>query len=159
MAAALESIQTTAATPLAAARRPRLSKKQRIVKLYQAGMTRVGDIASLVKSPASYVARVLTEAGLLSGYFDLYTTTAQMMNLHSAFSRGIIRFKTVEDARRSVERLDQLYHDFAEQGDRAGQHHVEVMALVGLNRARSCGKREEAKVFAEWLIERLREAA
>jgi hypothetical protein len=158
MATALETVEAPAAAPPPTARRrQRLSKKRQIINHYQAGMTRVGDIARAVNSPPSYVARVLTEEGLLSGYFDLYTTTGQVMNLYSAFSRGIIRFKTVEAARRSVERIDRLYRDYAERGDRAGQHHAEVMALVGLNRARSCGKREEARVFANWLIERLKE--
>lgn len=158
MAAALETIQVPAAAPPPTARRQqRPSKKRQIINHYQAGMTRVGDIARAVHSPASYVARVLTEAGLLSGYFDLYTTSAETMNLYSFFSRGIVRFKTVAAARASIQRIDRLYRDYAERGDRAGQHHAEMMALVGLNRARSCGKREEAKVFAQWLIERLKE--
>lgn len=139
-------------------RRPRPSKKRQIIEHYRAGMTRVGDIARAVQSPPSYVARVLTEAGLLSGYFDLYTTSAETMNLYSFFSRGIVRFKTMEAARASVQRLDRLYRQYAERRDRAGQHHVETMALVGFNRALSCGKRAEAKVFASWLIERLKEA-
>jgi len=158
MAAVLETVEASGvAPPPTARRRQRLSKKRRIINHYQAGMTNVGDIARAVNSPPSYVARVLMEAGLLSGYFDLYTTSAETMNLYSFFSRGIIRFKTVEAARASVKRIDRLYRDFAERGDRAGQHHAEMMALVGLNRARSCGKREEAKVFAYWLIERLKE--
>jgi hypothetical protein len=158
MAAALEAIEASpAAPPPTAPRQPRRSKKRQIIDHYQAGMTRVGDIARAVHSPASYVARVLTEAGLLSGYFDLYTTSAETMNLYSFFSRGIVRFKTVAAARASVQRIDRLYRDYAERGDRAGQHHAEMMALVGLNRARSCGKREEARVFAQWLMERLKE--
>lgn len=157
MAAVLKAVEAPAVAPPTARRRQQLSKKDRIINCYRAGMTRVGDIARTVNASSSYVARVLTEAGLLSGYFDLYTTSAEMMNLYSAFSRGIIRFKTVEAARASVDRIDRLYRDFAERGDRAGQHHAEVMALVGVNRARSCGKREEARIFAQWLIERLKE--
>lgn len=135
--------------------RKRPSKKERILELYRTGMTNVAELASAVRSQPSYVARVLTEAGLLSGYFDLYTTSAQLMNFYSHFSRGIVRFKTPQDARASVERIDRLYREFESRGDRAGQHHAEVMALIGMNRALSCGKREEARIFADWLKARL----
>ncbi len=135
--------------------RKRPSKKERILELYRTGMTNVAELASAVHSQPSYVARVLTEAGLLSGYFDLYTTSAQLMNFYSHFSRGIVRFKTPQDARASVERIDRLYREFESRGDRAGQHHAEVMALIGMNRALSRGKREEARIFAEWLKARL----
>jgi hypothetical protein len=33
----------------------------------------------------SYVASVLQKSGLMSGYFDLYTTTAHPMNIYSKF--------------------------------------------------------------------------
>ncbi|MBI3949955.1 MAG: hypothetical protein HY314_05820 [Acidobacteria bacterium] len=121
------------------------------------GITNVAELAREVDSSTSYVAQVLTEAGLLSGYFDLYTTSQQLMNFYSRFSRGIVRFKTPEDARASVERIDQLYRHFEAQGDHSGQHHAQVMALIGVNRARSCNKVEEARIFADWLIEQLKE--
>jgi hypothetical protein len=133
------------------------SKKDRILHLYRAGMTNVAELAVAVHSRPGYVAHVLTEAGLLSGYFDLYTSTAQLMNFHSYFSRGMVRFRTPEAARASVERIADLYREFESRGDRAGQHHAEVIALIGTNRARSCGKIEEARIFADWLIERLKE--
>jgi hypothetical protein len=135
--------------------KPRPSKKDRILDLYQTGITNVAELACAVHSQPSYVAQVLAEAGLLSDYFDLYTTSERLMNFYSRFSRGIVRFKTPEDARASVERIDRLYRDFESQRDHAGQHHAEVMALIGVNRALSCGKLEEARLFADWLIERL----
>ncbi len=137
---------------------PRRTKKERILDLYRMGITNVAQLAGEVHSGTSYVAQVLAEAGLLSGYFDLYTTSERLMNFYSRSSRGIIRFKTLESARASVERIDRLYRNFESRNDRAGQHHVQVMALVGINRALSCGKIEAARIFADWLIERLAES-
>ena len=49
-------------------------------------------------------------------------------------------------------RIDRLYRYFERLGDRAGQHHAEVFALTGRNRARWSGKKEEAEVFMNWLV-------
>jgi hypothetical protein len=40
---------------------------------------------------------------------------------------------------------------FERIGDRPGQHQAMVVALTGKNRARWSGKREAAKLFADWL--------
>jgi hypothetical protein len=153
-----DAVETAALGPPRSSRaKLKSSKKDRILDLYRTGVTNVGALAREVDSNTSYVAQVLTEAGLLSGYFDLYTTSQQLMNFHSQFSRGIVRFKTPEDARASVERIDQLYRDCESHGDRAGQHHAQVMALIGFNRALSLNKVEEARLFADWLIDRLTE--
>ena len=58
-------------------RRRRTTKKQQIIALYLSGMTDVEDLARMTNARASYVATVLQNAGLLHGYFDLYTSTAQ----------------------------------------------------------------------------------
>jgi hypothetical protein len=128
------------------------SKKAKILELHQAGTTDIGELANAVETRPSYVANVLQEAGLLQGYFDLYTTTSRDQNLYSRFFRNVLSFKTVEAARQSVARIDRLYRYFERIGDRAGQHHAEVLALTGRNRARWSGKREEARVFEEWLF-------
>ena len=128
------------------------SKKSRILELYRAGTTDIGKLARAAETRPSYVASVLQAAGLLSGYFDLYTTTAQDQNLYSRFFRNALNFKTVESARESVSRIAQLYAYFERLGDRAGQHHAEVLALTGRNRARWSGKKEEARIFEEWLF-------
>ena len=73
-------------------------------------------------------------------------------NTYSRFFRNVLSFKTVEAARESVERIAQLYKYFERIGDRAGQHHAEVLALTGRNRARFSGKKEESRVFEEWLF-------
>jgi hypothetical protein len=128
------------------------SKKSRILELYRGGLTDLGEIARNVKTRPSYVAGVLQNAGLIHGYFDLYTTTARDQNLYSRFFRNKLSFKSIEAAKESVAQIARLYEYFERIGDRAGQHHAEVLALTGRNRARFSGKKEESKIFEEWLF-------
>ncbi len=128
-----------------------VSKKDRIVALYESGVTDIAAIVRQVGARPSYVAQVLQRAGFLTGYFDLYTTTARDQNVYSRFFRNVLSFKTVEAARESVEKIDRLFNYFERLGDRAGQHQAMVLALTGKNRARWSGKQEESKIFSEWL--------
>jgi hypothetical protein len=127
------------------------SKKEQIVALYESGVTDIAQIVRKVAARPSYVAQVLQSAGLITGYFDLYTTTAREQNIYSRFFRNVLSFKTVESSRESVKRIDRLYNYFERLGDRAGQHQAMVLALTGKNRARWSGKQEESEVFSEWL--------
>jgi hypothetical protein len=127
------------------------SKKEQIVAYYQSGVTDIAQIVRRVGARPSYVAQVLQGAGLISGYFDLYTTTAREQNVYTRFFRNVLSFKTVEAARESVRRIDRLYNYFERLGDRAGQHQAMVLALTGKNRARWSGKQEESEIFNEWL--------
>lgn len=127
------------------------SKKEQIIALYESGVTDIAQIVRKVAARPSYVAQVLQGAGLITGYFDLYTTTAREQNVYSRFFRNALSFKTVEAARESIKRIDRLYNYFERLGDRAGQHQAMVLALTGKNRARWSGKEEESKVFNEWL--------
>jgi len=127
------------------------SKKEQILQLHQDGITDVAEIAYLVEAQPSYIAEVLRQAGLLSGYFDLYTTTSSEQNIYSRYFRNLLAFKDVEAAQQSIEKIDRLYSYFERIGDRAGQHHAMVLALTGKNRARWSGKTEEAQVFSDWL--------
>ncbi|HSE98036.1 MAG TPA: hypothetical protein VLD57_07155 [Blastocatellia bacterium] len=131
---------------------PRGLKKRLVIDLFTSGVTDIGEIAARAHTTPSYVATVLQSAGLLSGYFDLYTTTGRDQNLYSRFFRNVLSFKTIEAAKESVAQIARLYKHFERIGDRAGQHHAEVIALTGRNRARWSGKMEEAKVFEEWLF-------
>jgi hypothetical protein len=131
---------------------PKQSKKDRILELYGLGVTEIDRLAAEVGTKTSYVANVLQDAGLLRGYFDLYTTTNREQNAYSRFFRGVLSFKSIEAARQSVERLERLYRYFERTGDRAGQHHAEVLALTGRNRARWSGKTQEAAIFMDWLV-------
>jgi hypothetical protein len=127
------------------------SKKDRIIRLYNSGVTDIAQLTRRVAARPSYVAQVLQSAGLMAGYFDLYTTTAREQNVYSRFFRNVLSFKNVEAARSSVQKIDRLYNYFERLGDRAGQHQATVLALTGKNRARWSGKSEESKIFAEWL--------
>jgi len=136
----------------------RVSKKDQIISLYTSGIGTVEDLAIITGSRPSYVASVLQEAGLMSGYFDLYTTTAHPMNVYSKFFTNKLGFKNEEAARASVELIDRLYRQFELASDRAGQHHALLMALMMFDRARWTGKGPEADIFRHWLLARLNEA-
>ncbi|HYE14131.1 MAG TPA: hypothetical protein VD968_06800 [Pyrinomonadaceae bacterium] len=136
----------------------RPSKKDQIIALFLSGMGEVEDIAVITGSRASYVGSVLQEAGLVSGYFDLYTSTSHPQNIYSKFFAGKLGFRDEEAARQSVELIDRLYRQFEFAADRAGQHHALSMALTMFDRARWTGKGREAEVFREWLTARLQEA-
>src|SRR5437879_5688094 len=67
------------------ARPARPSKKEQVLSLFLSGLGDIGDIALMTQSRPSYVASVLQGAGHDTGYFDLYTSTAQPMNVYSKF--------------------------------------------------------------------------
>ena len=127
------------------------TKKERILALYNAGLTDIAGIVRRVGARPSYVAQVLQQAGHLDGYFDLYTTTGREQNVYTRFFRNVLSFRNREVARESVQKIDRLYNYFERLGDRAGQHQAMVLALTGKNRARWSGKTEEAQIFSEWL--------
>jgi hypothetical protein len=138
-------------------RERRTSKKDQIISLFTSGIVNIEELAMITGSRPSYVATVLQAAGLMSGYFDLYTTTAHPMNVYSRFFAGKLGYKDEAKARQSIELIDRYYHQFALAGDRAGQHHALMMAMTMFNRARWTGKAGEAEVFRQWLLARLAE--
>ena len=152
----MSSSKATPATDESRVRR--ISKKDQIISLYTSGIGEVEDLAMITGARPSYVASVLQESGLMTGYFDLYTTSAHQMNVYSKFFAGRLGFKDEETARASVEVIDRLYRQFELARDRAGQHHALVMALTMFDRARWTNKATEAAVFREWLMARLHEA-
>jgi hypothetical protein len=121
-------------------------------------MTEVEDLAVITQSRPSYVASVLQKDHLLPGYFDLYTSTGNRMNVYSKFFARKLGFKDKETARHSVELIDHFFRQFELAKDRAGQHHALMMALVMFDRARWTGKNREAGIFRDWLTTRLNEA-
>jgi hypothetical protein len=138
-------------------RERRISKKDQVIALFTSGIVNVEELAMITGSRPSYVASVLQAAGLMSGYFDLYTTTAHSMNVYSKFFAGRLGYKDEAKARESIKLIDRYYHQFELAGDRAGQHHALMMAMTMFNRARWTGKAVEAEVFRQWLISRLAE--
>jgi hypothetical protein len=128
-----------------------ISKKDQIIDLYKSGTTGIADIVRGLSVRPSYAAKVLQDEGLINGYFDLHETASHEQNIYSRFFRGVLQFDCVGSAWLSVQRIDRLYNYFERLGDRAGQHQACVLALTGRNRARWSGKKEESRVFAEWL--------
>jgi hypothetical protein len=130
----------------------RITKKSRILKLYDRGLD-VEAIADALATSTSYVANVLIESGRSVEYEDLYTTTSRRP--YSPEARrlaGAVRFRDPEVARESVRRLEEAFHQFQREGNRRGQHRAQMLALVGKNRAAGIGKTEEANIFRDWLI-------
>ncbi len=131
------------------------SKKDMILSLYNSGTTEIEAISAISGAKPSYVGSVLHKEGLIDNYFDLYTSTNYPMNIYSKHFRGKLGFKDVLTAQRSVRNLEQSYRYFANQQDRAGQHHTLEMALTMLDRARWTGKLEEAEIYRRWLVGKL----
>jgi hypothetical protein len=131
------------------------SKKEMILSLFENGTTEIETIAAISGAKPSYVGSVLHQAGLISNYFDLYTSTNYPMNVYSKHFRGKLGFKTVERARQSVRNLEESYRYFERNQDRTGQHHTLEMGLMMLDRARWTGKLEEAEVYRLWLVNKL----
>lgn len=131
------------------------SKKEMILSLYNSGTTEIEAIVALTGAKPSYVGSVLQREGLIDNYFDLYTSTAFPQNVYSKFFVGKLGFRNVFAARRSVRTLEETYHYFDANQDRAGQHHALEMALMMLDRARWTGKLEEAEIYRRWLVSKL----
>ena len=147
--------KAAAGTATAETKAQRITKKDQIVSLFLSGMTNLEELSKITGASNSYVGSVLQDVGLMTGYFDLYTTTANPMNVYSKFFVNKLGFKNEEIAHRSVETLENAYRQFDSQGDRAGQHHALEMALIMFDRARFTGKRREAEIFRDWLVAQL----
>jgi hypothetical protein len=133
--------------------RKRMSKRQLAQDLYKQGL-RVDTIAKVLETDPAYVANSLIETGQVPAYVDLYTHTGPQ-NRYAQMLAGVLKFKNLEAAHESVARIDEIYHRFEEARDRRGQHQAQLLALTGKNRAEGLGKRQEARLFADWLIEHL----
>jgi hypothetical protein len=131
------------------------SKKAQILALYTDGLTDIVELSEVTGSHASYVATVLQEAGLLPGYFDLYTHSDHPMNVYSRFFSGKLGFKDEDTAKTGVELLETFYRQFDQEGDRAGQHHTLTVALTLFDRARWSGKIREAEWYRHWLLSKI----
>jgi len=124
----------------------RPSKKEQILSLFLSGITDIEDLAVIIGARPSYVGSTLQEAGYIKNYFDLYTSTSHPMNIYSKFFAGKLGFKDEETAQSGVETIEYFHRQFAIAGDRAGQHHALMLALVMFNRARWTNKGREAEI-------------
>ncbi len=131
------------------------TKKDRILELFAAGVRDIDELAELSRTRSSYVASVLQSSGQLAGYFDLYTNSAQAMNVYSKHFTGKVGFRDEEAARNGVGIIDSAYRRFEMMKDRPGQHHALMLALTMCDRARWSGKVREAAIYRAWLIAKL----
>jgi len=135
--------------------KPRVTKKQQIIRLYDRGFD-VESIADALATNPTYVANTLIQSGRPVEYEDLYTTTSGRAYSEEARKlSGVLRFKDIEAARESVGRLDEAYREFERNKNKRGQHRAQMLALIGKNRAEGIGKTEEAAVFRDWLMRTL----
>ena len=131
----------------------RITKKDLALSLHAAGRS-VEEIARALETHPSYIANVLAAAGKAPDYSDLYVNSAAQ-NGYARMFQGILRFRDLNSARESVERIDNMFNHFARQNDRRGMHQAQLLALTGKNRAEGIGKYSEAELFANWLAANL----
>jgi hypothetical protein len=131
------------------------TKKEQIVSLFSSGVRDLQEISDATYSRVSYVASVLQTAGLIDGYYDLYNEAAQPMNAYSETFKNRLGYKDEQAALTSIRLLHEAYLEFEAHYDRAGQHHVLMLAMKMYNRARWSGKDREAQIFKRWLIKAL----
>jgi hypothetical protein len=133
----------------------RVTKKERIIKLYDRGLD-VESIAEALATNPSYVANTLIISGRSVDYEDLYTSTSgRAYSPEARRLAGVLKFKDVPAARESVRRLSEAFQEFRREGNKNGQHRAQMLALIGKNRAEGSGKTEEASIFRDWLISTL----
>src|SRR5688500_14841828 len=93
-----------------------MTKKELALSLHAAGRS-VEEIARALHCAPSYVANTLIAAGKKSEYTDLYTNSVAQNEYARQFN-GVLRFKDVEAAKASIERIDALFHQYAQLRDR-----------------------------------------
>src|SRR5262245_14366936 len=110
-----------------------MTKKSLAVGMWEKGI-RIETIAELLHSDPSYVANALIEQRHAPSDVDLYTSTGPQ-NHYASILAGVLRFRNLEAAHASVQRINELYEQFEAARDRRGMHQCQVLALVGKNRA------------------------
>lgn len=104
-------------------------------------------------------------AGVLerAGRSVIWNRRADTAGRYEAEFRDVLRFATLEDAERTIARLDQLRRRFAAEGDAAAAERARELARAGRRRAemiagnrrialaRRAEKAEVARWFALWL--------
>lgn len=128
------------------------TKKDKVISLYRSGITDVSIIANIIGSKASYVASILQNAGIKTGYTDLFSSA---QNVYSKLFEHKLGFKDNPTAQSSVVVLEGAYKGFEQVNDSVGIHHTLSMGLTMYSRAICTGKEEQAKIFAKWLKTKL----
>ena len=110
-----------------------------------------------VKTSASYIARVLREAGKQVEYHDRFADPP-MPEPYASRLRDLLRFQDLASAEASLRKLDELYRKYAEVSDRTGTRLIRSLLQKGKLRATSLAanprvgpeKRAEKAEIATW---------
>ncbi len=105
----------------------------------------------------SYIANVLIEGGKDVRYRDILIKRRADDRYGDLFE-GVLSFKNLETAARSLKEIDQLYHKFKAEGDRVGMARTKLLATTGWRRASIMAKnrrlspsiRLEKEEIARW---------
>lgn len=136
------------------------SKKAQIIEMAKQ-TDDIELIARTFNTNVSYVRTIIRRAGSASGAAADSDIAAKQEAELSLMFDGILRFKTIELARKSVNRLDELYHS----GDRTVKGLALFVALTGLNKAKTISKNRRlspegrmkfekiASLFENWVEE------
>jgi hypothetical protein len=110
-----------------------------------------------IRTPPSYIARVLREAGKRVEYQDRYASPL-MEEPYASRLKGLLRFSDFERAEASLRQLDAIYREYREVSDRIGTSMVRALIQKGKLRAGSLAanprvspeKRREKQEIARW---------
>lgn len=109
------------------------------------------------ETTASYIANVLIETGKDVRYRDILVKR-RADDRYAQFFEGVLSFKSLETAEKSLREIDQLYHKFKAEGDRVGMARAQLLATTGWRRASIMAKnkklspsvRHEKEEIAHW---------
>ena len=150
---------------------PLPSKKELILQIYEEkGFTVVGrEEIELInqalserlgprgETTPSYIANVLIEAGKDVRYQDIMVTR-RADDRYGELFEGVVAFKNLEAAERSLREINRLYHKFKADGDIVGMARTKLLATTGWRRASIMAKnkriapaiRLEKEEIARW---------
>jgi len=109
------------------------------------------------RTSLAYIASVLRAAGCAVEYASPYSD-ADLPEPYASSLRGVLEFKDLASAERSLLKLDALYREYSGKADREGTKLVRDLAKKGKLRARSLAanprvepkKRQEKEEVARW---------
>ena len=147
------------------------SKKQILLDFFQArGVRRieVGDLhgarnelrrqlGTCDRTSLGYIASILREAGYEVQYEDRYSDPV-MPEPYANRLKGVLEFRDLASAERSLLRLDAIFRKYSSAADRLGTTMVRALVKKGKLRARSLAanprvqaqKRQEKQEIASW---------
>ena len=150
---------------------PQTSKKQIVLDFFQARDKRPVSIADLRAARAelrrhlgpadrtsfAYIASTLRAAGYEVQYEDRYSDPI-MPEPYASRMKGVLEFHDLPSAEMSLEKLDEIYHEYEGAGDSVGERYVRALVRKGRLRALSLAansrvqpaKRAEKQEIAHW---------